>query len=699
MGLNKIGDGGASKQLRYQAKKAEERMTVASLPPVKDWERREACKYDLSLFLRTYFPHSTGLKPFSDPHEQAILRMQMAILEGGSVVMTCFPRGFGKTTISENTAIWATLYGHRRFIPIIGADKGAATDSLSSLKSELTENELLEEDFPEVVKPFQHLDHKSQRATTQKLDGELTHIRWSAEELGFAWTQDKNGQYLPNAGALFRCLGITGRIRGMSVKLPDGTKQRPDFFILDDPQTDESALSPTQCEKRMSIYQKSILRLGGHQKLLSGIINATVIEPEDMVDQLLSQEKHPEVEGIRIPMLKSMSVAHENMWMDQYAHIRRTYNPEDPRDRRRAINDANEFYKNNRAAMDEGAEATWEHCYAEFDGELSAIHHAYNILIDDGPIVFASECQNEPITRHEAGMDFLSAKEILAYRTGQHEYLPAKVETLAFHIDVQKAALYYTVTGVTDNFDVFPIEYGMFPEQPGKKLAYANLRNTLAKKYPDMSDERRLSQAVQELSLHLACKFWKREDGVLLKPDIGLVDGGYQTDAVFTGIRESQLTNVYVAFGRGHRATDTPMLQLARKSGERRSKDPYVPWRLMRDANRPGVRYVLFCTNSVKTFLHRRIRTDVGEKGHFLLPKGDHKDFAKNLSESEFPTEAEGPYGRIVEWSVRPGRPDNHLFDTCVGSIVAASLSGKVRFGDPMARVSGPKKRQKVSYL
>jgi hypothetical protein len=686
------------RQLRYQARKNEEEATIPGLPKVHDPERRAACKEDLHLFLKTYFPHSTGLKPFSDAHKDAILRMQFAILEGGSVVLTCFPRGFGKTTISENTAIWATLYGHRRFVPIIGADKGAASDNIDSLKFELSENELLMEDFPEVVLPFKALDNKSQRCANQKHEGELTYIRWSAEEIGFAWIRGADGNYLPNSGATFRCLGITGRIRGMAIKAPDGTKIRPDFFILDDPQTDESAMSPAQCEKRLSIYQKSVLRLGGHHKLLSGLINATVIEPEDLVDTLLSHEKHPEVEGLRIPMLKTYSSAHETLWLDKYADIRRTYNPEDPRDRRRAITEANEFYLANRAAMDAGAEATWEYCFAEQDGEISAVQHAYNILIDDGPVVFASECQNEPISRLPMGMEFLTAEQLLESRVGDFTLPPREVDTVAFHIDVQKNALYYCVTGFTEDFTIHPIEYGIFPEQRGGRLEYSRASTTLEKKYPDRSDEKVLEAAVSDLVRSLMDKTWRREDGVLLSVHAGLVDGGYQSDAVQAGIAKSGRQNVYVSYGRGVKAADTPMMQLPKRNGEKRSKDMFVPWRLLLDQNRRSTRYVLFCTNSVKTFVHRRINTKIGEPGSFMLPKGNHKDFANMVCSSEYPTETEGPYGKVIEWSILPAKPDNHLFDALVGSVVAASTTGRLKFGEVIQQAP-PTQRKKTTYL
>lgn len=687
-----------SRQLKYQAKKNEQEATIAGLPAVEDPDRKERCRYDLLAWLTEYFPHSTGLKPFSEDHKKAIIRMQYAILEGGSVVLTCFPRGFAKTTISENTALWATLYGHRKFVPIIGADKGASNDNIDSLKFELTENDLIVGDFPEICIPFKALDNKSQRCANQKFNDHLTYIRWSAEELGFPWMMQANGEYTQNSGAVFRCIGITGRIRGMAIKNPDGTKMRPDFFILDDPQTDESALSPAQCDKRLGIYQKSILRLGGHHKLLSGLINATVIEPEDMVDTLLSQEKHPEVEGVRIPMLKSMSSNHEDLWMGTYAEIRRTYNPEDPRDRRRAIKEATAFYRDNREAMDAGAEATWVHCYAEDDGELSAIQHAYNILIDDGPVVFASECQNAPINRNPAGLEFLTPKQILDTRVGDHSNkFPRTIETVTFHIDVGRQVLYYCVTGFSDDYTIYPLEYGMFPEQKGTLMQSHRLGNTLQKKYRGMSDEKVIERAVSDLVTTLMGKRYTRDDNVVLAPCIGLVDGNYQTDAVQSGITLSRQKDVYAAYGRGVGPSDTPMMQLPKRNGEKRSKDMFVPWRMLLDQNRRSTRYVLFCANSIKTFVHRRIRTNVGDPGSFLLPKGDHTGFAQHVSASEFPTELEGPFGKMIEWNVLPGKPDNHLFDTLVGSVVAAGVSGRLKFGES---TPPPKPRdKKVSYL
>src|SRR5690349_8237859 len=122
---------------------------IGELPEVADSDRRESCRLDLQRFLVTYFPASTGLSPFSEDHERAIGRIQRCALEGGLFIQA-FPRGFAKTTISENAAIWATLYGHRRFVPIFGAEASAADGNIDSIKLELSENDLLFADFPEV---------------------------------------------------------------------------------------------------------------------------------------------------------------------------------------------------------------------------------------------------------------------------------------------------------------------------------------------------------------------------------------------------------------------------------------------------------------------------------------------------------------------------------------------------------------------
>jgi hypothetical protein len=686
----------SSHQAIYSQEQSKRGAEVGSIPAPKNSERREACRLNLNRFLSAYFPETTGLSEFCDDQRNAIQRIENAMLNGGRV-LNLFPRGFAKTTISENAAMWGTLYGHRRFVPIIGADEHAAKDNIESIKTELMTNDLLEEDFPEIVLPVKHLENKAQRCRSQTILGELSHMQWGQDTVVFPSSKDKSGKWYDNAGAIITARGLTGRIRGMAHKRPDGTKQRPDFVIIDDPQTDVSAMSPAQVVKRLNLIRKGALRLGGHTTQIAAVMNATCIIDDDVADQLADHKKHPEWEGIRIPMLKKDAKEHDSLWMEQYAEIRRTYNPEDPYDRSRAIRDSNKFYKKNRKAMDAGAVATWEQCFSP-DDELSAIQHAYNIRIDDGEDVFASECQNRPIRMHGSA-EWLNASQICNTRTGTWTRFPNDVDVVGFHIDVQKRLLFWTAVGVSQDWRVFA-QYGTYPEQSRRVWEYRTVRKTIAKVHQGLSEEKTIEKALTELIQTLRERVWTRQDGVELRADIGLVDGGYQAAAVRQAIENAKASqNVFVTFGRGVRASDVPLLQRKKVRGEIRSNDAAIPWLIKPDATIRGKRNAFLDTNACKTFLHRRILTDAGMAGSFELPKGEHRQYAMNLAASEYSTATEGPYGHVLEWKLLPGAPDNHWFDTTVGACVAASISGKVSFNPMTSRPTQKAARKRVSYL
>lgn len=673
-------------------------MEVGPIPEIANPERREYCLTDLHAFLLSYFPETTGLKPFSEDQKGAILRMQMAILQGGSRVLNLFPRGFGKTTISENAALWAILYGHRRFIPIIGADEHAAKDNIESLKTELMTNDLLHEDFPEVCACVLHLENKAQRARSQTQGGEPTFIQWGVDTLVLPSIKTKDGKWTASSGAIVTARGLTGRIRGMAHKRPDGTKQRPDFVIIDDPQTDISALSPAQCTKRLNLIRKGVLRLGGHNEQISAVMNATVIVEDDAVDQLADHMKHPEWEGLRIPMLKRFADEHEKFWLGEYAEIRRNYNPEDPHDRSRAVAQSHEHYLQHRERADKGAIATWDECYST--GEASAIQHAYNILIDDGDDVFASECQNQPM-RLNQGAGFLTAGEINRDRVGTWQKFPNDVQTIGFHIDVQKRLLYWCAVGVTADFRIFPV-YGTYPQQKSNAFEYRAVKLSIQQVHRGLSEERSIQAALEQLLKDLTGRQWERQDGTSIPFDVGLIDGGYQVGSVREAIRQCQHAGrLFVLFGRGVKAGDVPILQRAKKPSEIRSIDAAIPWTMAPDATVRTMKNVFSDTNSLKTFLHRRIATDAGRAGSFELPKGDHRRYCEHLAASEYSTETTGPHGTVLEWKQLPGAPDNHWFDTTCGAVVACSIAGKVQFSRTQGhlRVTGGRQRQKVSYL
>ena len=131
------------------------------------------------------------------------------------------PRGSGKTSLCETACLWALVYGHRQFVALIGSDEDHAADMLDSIKSELENNDLIDEDFSEVTGPIRALEGIHQRAAGQLYRGARTHIGWTSKEI-----------ILPNiegsaaSAGIIKVAGITGRIRGMKHKRADGKTTR-----------------------------------------------------------------------------------------------------------------------------------------------------------------------------------------------------------------------------------------------------------------------------------------------------------------------------------------------------------------------------------------------------------------------------------------------------------------------------------------
>src|SRR5690606_2697368 len=200
-------------------------------------------------------------------------------------------------------------------------------------------------------------------------------------------------------GAIIKVAGITGRIRGMKYKRSDGQTVRPTLVVLDDPQTDESARSLSQCATREGILAGAILGLAGPGKKISGIMPCTVIRPSDMADNILNRDKHPEWNGERTKMVYAFPTD-EAKWQ-RYGELRA--------ESLRAHGDmhlATEYYASEQDAMDAGAIIAWPERFNH--DELSAIQHAMNLKLQDEAAFFA-EYQNEPLPAESAQDEELSA--------------------------------------------------------------------------------------------------------------------------------------------------------------------------------------------------------------------------------------------------------------------------------------------------
>lgn len=670
---------------------------VGEIPPVADPTRRTACRASFRLFCEAYFPATFHLA-WSADHLWVIGLIEQVVTRGG-LFAVAMPRGSGKTSLAEAACLWAALNGLRRFIVLIGASKPAAEDLLASIKTELEGNEALAEDYPEACVPIARLEGIANRCAGQHYRGERTRIVWSSEEVvlpslapeGWASMPGHEGfvrsdGYALCSGAVVKVTGIEGRIRGLKHKRHDGASIRPDLVIPDDPQTDESARSPSQSRTRELVLAKAVLGLAGPKTKISGIMPCTVIEHGDMADRILNRKLHPEWQGVRTRLAYSLPTS-EALWA-RYAEIRA--------ESLRAGNggrEATEFYRANREAMDIGAKVAWPERYN--GDEASAVQHVMNLKLTSEE-AFAAEYQNEPIKPVAVESQDLTPDGVMARLSRVPRGLvPMGATHLTAFIDVQGSLLYWAVCAWTSRFGGWVVDYGSYPDQHRQYYTLADARDTLEAVYPGMGLEARLHAGLQALTGRL-CRQWEREGGGNQPLDRLMIDAnwGESTDTVYQFCRSSpHAAIISPSHGRYVGASSLPVTAGARKDGDRLG----LNWKIPGFSGKRSTRYVIHDSNFWKSFLAARLTAPLGDPSALTL-NGDssveHRMLADHLT-AEYRVRTEGRGRTVDEWKIRPTRPDNHFLDCLSGCCVAASVMGCSLTGEAAGVVTP---RRKVSF-
>ena len=659
-------------------------------PDKGDMARRMACERDLARFCLTYFPRAFPL-PFSADHHKAIGALERVILDGGLFALA-MPRGNGKSTRTIRAAIWALLYGHRRFVCLVGATERHAKELLRSIKTELSFNDVLGADFRQVCYPIRCLENNGRRSVGQLFDGAQTQIDWSKERLTLPIMPAYALDGPDVGGSVVSAAGLTGAIRGQSHTLPDGTILRPEVAILDDPQTRESAKSLSQSEERAAIVRGDVLGMAGPGESVAAIMPCTVIRKGDLADEMLDRQKSPEWGGQLTKMLYSFPT-NEQLW-DQYREIVEEDQRADPP---RGPGRANAFYAANRAAMDAGAVVAWPERHEKT--ELSALQHAMNLRIRLKDRAFFAEYQNDPIPEVELPVGVLTADEIAA-KVNNHArgLVPVGCTRLTAFIDIHKDVLYYVVCGWDDDFGGAIVDYGTFPDQ---RIAYFTKRDArikLADLHPSMGEEGRIYAGLEATTAKILGREYHRDDGIVMRADRCLIDANYGqfTELIYRFCRESAFASILTpSHGKGIGATGTPMTEWTAKPGDRKG----LNWNLsVERSGKRAIRKITFDANFWKSFAHARLATAPGDRGGLSLfgdKPGPHRLFSEHLT-AEYPVSAirVGSSRTVDEWKPRGPGHDNHWLDCLVGSCVAASIEGAT-----LPEAGGPAaKREQVSF-
>jgi len=674
-----------------QAGRVRAAQDIGPAPPRADPARHESCRLDLRRFCETYLA-ATFYRPWAEDHLKVLGRIEKTVLKGGLFAFA-MPRGGGKTRLIEAAALWAVLYGHRRFVSILGVSAEMVQEQfiekLKNLVGFRGEPEgFLTLDFGPELAPFLALEGEPRRCIGQRSCGRPTFVRWQQRRLTFG---SLPGSFA--SGSVISASGLTGGgVRGQSIRLPDSRRiVRPELVLVDDPQDDEIAASATQIRSRVRLLNGAVLGMAGPDRRIAALAAVTVIQPDDVASRLLDREKSPDWRGERMEMLHGKP-ANPKLW-DEYRDLRLA-------DLAGGTDRAGDLYRAHRAEMDAGLEASWPARFDAEAGEASAIQAAMNLKFRDEE-VFQAEYQNDPLPA-EAWREALSVDRVMTALNGRPRgEVPDSATRLTMFVDVHKRVLFWCVCAWEENFTGYVVDYGTFPDQRRATFTAADAPHTLGRAFPGAGATGAMQAGLESLVTSALARDFRR-GAAAVRIDRLLVDMGYRPEVAVAVRHKIGGSTLMLSRGVGLEAKHRPMAAWTRKRGEIHGHFWYVP-SVRKTGQCP---HVLVDVNHWKSFVHAALSTAAGDAGALTLFGRDpreHELFAEHVARSEYSRELTGPWGTVRQWSIMPAKPDNHYLDCLVGCAAAASICGVRAPGAPDSRAArrprGRRQTREATYL
>ncbi len=310
--------------------------------------RRKIAESSLYAFTKFYLAKHISIMP-SEAHLEIYDMLYAITNDRGKKVAIAAPRDFGKSTmITLAYIIYLICYAKEQFIVVISNTASQAEKILDNVRSELTENELLLKDFPEIF----------------EADGKPKPPRW------------KENDIITRNNIEILALGYGQQIRGRKHR-----NYRPSLIILDDLEDGENTFSSDAKEKMQKWLEGSVLKAGSNAS--NFLFIGTVHNSFSLLGEYTNSEKQPAWKGERykamIEFPKNMNLW-EKCWKIRIG--KELYNGA------KGQPAAMQYYQDNKAAMDEGAVILWPQKW-----DLYKLMDMYY----DNIFSFNSEMQNDPV--------------------------------------------------------------------------------------------------------------------------------------------------------------------------------------------------------------------------------------------------------------------------------------------------------------
>ena len=614
------------------------------IPPCVNMARRLEALENPKLFLRTYIGDRYAL-PFG-PHHDFIIDSIVSRARNGGRQAVAAPRGCGKSELVKGLLVYLTLAELIRFPLAVAATSILARRLFRDFRNKFATNKLLYEDFPEVCHPVKCLEGAPQRAARQHIDGELTNIVWTSSD----YVRFPDVPRSPFGGVKMAYFGLDAAFRGVNI---DG--DRPDFVLIDDPETAESAKSELQVGDREETLDKDIAGLSGQGSSLAIVTLTTVQNASCLSFKLTDRKLKPSHNGVRFGMVRKWP-DRMDLW-EEYIVTRRANQEAGDEHARGAV----AFYLENRADMDSGVEMLVDYFVeVQVDGVQlvhSAIQQAFNKIADTSLSAYKSEYQNDPDPDEQPDTVGLTAGKVASRISGllQGDRHP-DTEFVTVGLDIGKYYSHWVKVGWHGNAIGNVVDYGVM-ETPGMMTADSK-RAVIAALLPALLQ-------------------WRIDLLAGSPTDFCLIDSGDYTDAIYEFVRQVNgapfAASKGWASGRFHQPKE-------------RTKDK-IPFQECYASHLPTERLWLYNVNTEhwKQWVHERFATETLDENHlenagtlslFSAPndRRRHLSFSQHIV-SEERRDVFVP-GKGIQRTWKVVNRNNHYLDATALACAAAGCLG-----------------------
>jgi len=623
-----------------------------AIRPCANMDRRLERLADPKLFLTGYFVDRFW-RPFAKDQEKAIEIIVTCARTGADEIIAA-PRGDWKTETAKALLIYLMLAEVCRFPVIFGATASDAEEKFRDIKQAFERAEL-SADFPEVCDPIIALDGAPSKAGKQTFQGHKTRMEWTATgcTLPHVVEVPGTGQPSPYGGVAFSFRGLDGRVRGMNV---GGI--RPDFALLDDIETSDSARSMHQIATRTAILDKDVGGLGTGGERIPRVVIGTVQN-----DFCLTNVKLKEWGGQRFKAVYQWP-ARMDLWQE-YVELRRR----EKADGDKEFTESHTFYASQQQEMDRDAELGNPYRVSRkkrADGtprELSALQNVFNDWADKGEAYVMTELQNDPPASMQMETMGLTTNVVRSRISGleQHE-LPEETECYAMAIDLGRYMCHWVGAGFVQGFTGWIADYGV-----------VEVHNV----------DHSTSQEASEMALYRSLMAWRNQIMSLPRvPDVVGIDSGTFTNIAYQFVRDVGGEPFRVVKGSG-----TSQFRHGTPSPTRIVGDH---WYASFQAE-SSVWLVMIDSDFWKQFVQQRFLTEVFDEAHQFnagslslyapgkTARGEyntrtHLSFAQHIVSEELRTEFIVGKGLVSKW-YQTNR-NNHWLDATYMMCAMARLMG-----------------------